>query len=108
MIIEKTTDRMVARTETMSLPSGLTMILFLVLWVAVAGKELPKAGADRSWAHAARPLGGIAVGTLLFGGFALFALGHQRLTLSPEGLENAWVVVRPVRRRFVPFADITS
>ena len=57
---------------------------------------------------ARRPLGGIAVGTLVFGGFALFALGHQRLTLSPKGLENAWVVIRPIRCRFVPFADITS
>jgi hypothetical protein len=108
MIIEKSPDRLIARGETVSWPSGLVLILFLALWLAVGGKELPKAWADRSWAHAARPLGGMAVGTLLFGGIALFAMGHQRLTLSPEGLENAWVVVRPIRCRFVPFADITS
>ena len=67
MIIEKTPDRLIPRAETVSWPSGLVSILFLVLWVAVAGKELPEAWADRSWAHAARPLGGIAFGTFLFG-----------------------------------------
>lgn len=108
MIIEKTPDRLIVRTETVSWPTGLTIIGFLVLWIAVGGQELPRAWADHSWARASRPLGGIAAGVLLFGGVALFALGHQRITLSPEGLENAWVVIRPVRRRFLPLADIRS
>src|SRR5205823_2216539 len=72
MKIEKAPDRLTARSETMSLASGLILIAFLASWIVVAGMELPRACADRSWERASRPLGGIAIGTLLFGGSALF------------------------------------
>lgn len=108
MTIEKTADRVVAHSETLSLPAGLTLVASLMAWMAVAGMNLPGAWVDGSWARASRPLIAIGLGTLAFGGSALFALGHQRITLSTAGLENAWVVFRPIRRRFVPLADITS
>src|SRR3982750_4507371 len=108
MKIEKSPDRLTARSEVMALPVGFAMLAFLGLWVAAAARDLPEAWAQGPWERAARPLGGITVGTLLFGGGPLFARGPRGVPLPRDGIESAWVVVGAVRRRFVPMADINT
>lgn len=106
--IEIAPGRLVDRSRGTSWPFGIALLALLGAWVAASVRELPRAWASGAWPSVALGSGGIVAASAVAGGMALLALGHQRLTMSAAGLENAWIALVPIRRRSVPAAEILA